>query len=82
MNADHDIAIIGGGIIVNWLFEAGTLSMALNPTEEPIELACELRGRAVSTGSYEAEGEKLRLAPWSAVAWNSLEVAGEEGGGT
>jgi len=68
----------GDGIIVNWVFQAGTLSMALNPTDEAIELACEVRGRAVCTGSYEAEDETLRLAPWSAVAWNSLEVEEEE----
>ena len=68
---------IGNAIIVNWVFQAGTLSMALNPTDEPAEVKCKVRGRAVCTGSYEAGGETLRLAPWSSVAWNSLEAPAE-----
>ncbi|MGN6486368.1 MAG: alpha-amylase family glycosyl hydrolase [Devosia sp.] len=67
----------GDGIIVNWVFQAGTLSMALNPTDAPIALDCLVRGRAVCAGSYAAAGESLQLAPWSAVAWNSLEPAAE-----
>jgi len=59
----------GNCIIVTWVFEAGTLSMALNPTNAPADIACEINRTPVSTGHLSQAGEVLRLGPWSAVAW-------------
>jgi len=59
----------GDAIIVNWVFAAGTLSMALNPTDAAATLACEVTGRMVSTGRCEVEGAVVHLASWSAIAW-------------
>ncbi len=60
---------IGNCLIVNWMFEAGTLTMALNPTDQPHDIACAISGNPVSTGDFSQDGEVLRLGPWSAVAW-------------
>jgi len=59
----------GNRLILNWVFEAGMLSMALNPTNNAADLACIITGPPVSTGDFSQEGEVLRLGPWSAVAW-------------
>lgn len=59
------------GLIVNWMFQAGTLTIALNPTAGPIDIPCVIQGRPVSTGDYHQHGEVLRLNPWSAVAWRN-----------
>jgi len=59
----------GNALIVTWVFEAGTLSMALNPTTEAVELNCRVTGSPVSSGTFSEYGEVLRLGPWSAVAW-------------
>jgi 1,4-alpha-glucan branching enzyme len=61
----------GNSLIVNWVFEAGTLSMALNPNDAPADIGCLICERCVSTGDYSQHGEVLRLGPWSAVAWSS-----------
>jgi malto-oligosyltrehalose trehalohydrolase len=58
-------------LIVNWVFEAGTLSIALNPTGQPQDFPCVIRGNPVSTGEYAQYGEVLRLGAWSAVAWRN-----------
>ena len=58
-------------LIVTWGFEAGWLSMALNPSDEPHDLVCELTGPPVHTGTYEQQGDRLRLGAWSAVAWTA-----------
>lgn len=60
----------GDGLIVTWEFEAGHLSMALNPTAEPIEMALHIEPDPVTTGSVMVEGETLRLGPWSALSWS------------
>jgi len=60
---------IGNCLIVNWMFEAGTLTMALNPTDQPHDIACQINGNPVSTGDFSQDGEVLRLGPWSAVVW-------------
>jgi len=60
---------IGNCLIVNWMFEAGTLTMALNPTDQPHDIACRINGHPVSTGDFSQDGEVLRLGGWSAVAW-------------
>ena len=60
----------GNCLIVNWMFEAGTLTMALNPAAFPNDIACTVTGHAVSTGDWSQYGEVLRLGPWSAVAWS------------
>jgi maltooligosyltrehalose trehalohydrolase len=64
-----DSARQGNCLIVNWRFEAGTLSMALNPTDTAMDMGCLICAAAVSTGGYSQHGEVLRLEPWSAVAW-------------
>lgn len=56
-------------LIVTWQFEAGCLTIALNPTDAPVDLACVITGAPVSTGDYSQHGEVLRLGAWSAVAW-------------
>jgi maltooligosyltrehalose trehalohydrolase len=61
----------GQGLIVNWMFEAGTLTLALNPTGAPLDMPCMIRGAPVSTGDFHQHGEVLRLGPWSAVAWRN-----------
>lgn len=66
---DADTARQGNSLIVNWVFEAGTLSMALNPTAEPAELSCRVTAPPVSSGTFAQHGETLRLGPWSAVVW-------------
>jgi 1,4-alpha-glucan branching enzyme len=64
-----DSARQGRGVIVNWTFEAGVLTLVLNPSGTPSDLACVIRGAPVSTGWFDQHGEVLRLGPWSAVAW-------------
>jgi maltooligosyltrehalose trehalohydrolase len=59
----------GNCLIVNWAFQAGTLSMALNPSDNPMDIACVICGAPVSTGEFSQHGEVLRLGGWSAVAW-------------
>jgi maltooligosyltrehalose trehalohydrolase len=59
----------GNGLVVNWTFEAGVLSMALNPTDAPIDLACDILGSPVTTGDFGQHADLLRLGPWSGVAW-------------
>ncbi len=59
----------GNSIIVTWEFSAGSISMALNPTASPADLACQVDRDYVSTGWISLHGEVLRLGPWSAVSW-------------
>ena len=59
----------GNCLIVTWVFEAGELSLALNPTDRAADLACRIDRHPVSTGAYSQSGEVLRLGCWSAVAW-------------
>lgn len=59
----------GTGLIVTWQFEAGALSLALNPTAAPQDLACWIDRAPVSSGNYSQDGHVLRLGAWSAVAW-------------
>jgi maltooligosyltrehalose trehalohydrolase len=61
----------GQGLIINWMFEAGTLTLALNPTAGAIDMPCIILGAPVSTGDFHQHGEVLRLAAWSAVAWRT-----------
>ena len=63
----------GNAIIVNWVFERGTLSMALNPSDYPTDIACVITAAPVSTGDFSQLGEVLRLSAWSAVVWASPE---------
>ena len=58
----------GNCLVVTWVFEAGTLSMAVNPTDTPAQLKCQTKS-PVFTGSFRQEGDVLHLGPWSAVAW-------------
>jgi maltooligosyltrehalose trehalohydrolase len=59
------------GLIVNWMFHAGTLTLALNPTAATIDMPCVIQGTPVWTGDYHQHSEVLRLGVWSAVAWNN-----------
>jgi maltooligosyltrehalose trehalohydrolase len=59
----------GNCLIVTWEFEAGCLSMALNPTGYAADLACHVTGAPLHTGSFSCHGEVLRLGPWSAIVW-------------
>ncbi|MDC9824240.1 hypothetical protein PRN20_10870 [Devosia sp. ZB163] len=59
----------GTCLIVTWQFEAGTLSIALNPTAAPADLACMVCAEPVATGEFSQHGDVLRLGPWSAVSW-------------
>lgn len=59
----------GTALVVSWIFEAGVLTMALNASDFPSDIACVITGVAMTTGTYEQQGEILRLGPWSAVAW-------------
>lgn len=61
----------GSAVIVNWVFEAGTLSMVLNPSDKPTDIACVVTAAPVTTGDFSQHGDVLRLSPWSAVAWAS-----------
>jgi maltooligosyltrehalose trehalohydrolase len=62
----------GNALIINWVFEAGTLSMSLNPTDKPLDIPCILTAMPVSTGDFQQQGDLLRLGPWAAVAWTSF----------
>ena len=68
--ADATSARHGQGIIVNWMFHAGTLTLALNPTAAPIDIPCLILDAPVYTGDFQQHGDVLRLGPWSAVAWH------------
>jgi maltooligosyltrehalose trehalohydrolase len=61
-----------GVIVVTWKFEAGDLSMALNPSNQHVEAGCEIPGTGVvATGNFHCENGRLTLEPWSAVVWKS-----------
>ncbi len=61
----------GNGLVVNWMFEAGTLSLALNASASPIDMPCALQDGPIATGEFCQHGEVLRLGSWSAVAWRN-----------
>jgi maltooligosyltrehalose trehalohydrolase len=61
----------GNALIVTWEFEAGHLTMALNPTGGAIDFDCVVWGHSASTGHWDQHGQVLRLGRWSAVAWSS-----------
>lgn len=69
--ADASTVRHGQGLIVNWMFQAGILTLALNPTAVPVDMPCYIQGAPVSTGEYNQHGEVLRLGPWSAIAWRN-----------
>jgi malto-oligosyltrehalose trehalohydrolase len=58
-------------LVITWGFEAGWLSIALNPSDEAHDMVCEAGAAPVGTGSYEQDGETLRLGAWSAIAWTA-----------
>ena len=59
----------GNCLVVTWTFEAGHLSMALNPYDAPADVACRIGGDPVSTGTFSSDGDVLHLGSWSAVVW-------------
>ncbi|HVY43874.1 MAG TPA: alpha-amylase family glycosyl hydrolase [Hyphomicrobiaceae bacterium] len=65
---DAKTARQGDALIISWVFDAGALSMALNPTDTPAELICQTTA-PISTGSFRQDGSRLHLGAWSAVAW-------------
>lgn len=66
---DAKTARQGNCMIVNWAFEAGELTMAVNPTGTAADIGCIVDRPAVSSGQFAVDGSVLRLGPWSAVAW-------------
>jgi maltooligosyltrehalose trehalohydrolase len=66
----------GTAIVVSWIFEAGVLTMALNASDRPADLACVVSAPPITTGDFIQQGEVLRLGPWSAVAWTWTRPAG------
>jgi maltooligosyltrehalose trehalohydrolase len=60
---------IGNCLIINWMFEAGTLTMAVNAADYPMDIPCVIYSQPVSTGEFMQHGELLRLGAWSAVVW-------------
>ena len=66
---DSDSARHHKGIVVTWEFEAGWLTMALNPSDQAHDMPCAITGMPVATGDYNQNGEMLRLNSWSALAW-------------
>jgi malto-oligosyltrehalose trehalohydrolase len=56
-------------ITVTWEFEAGWLTLALNPSDWPHDIPCVIRALPSTTGWFDQNGETLRLGAWSAVAW-------------
>lgn len=61
----------GTAIVVSWIFEAGVLTMALNASDNPSDLACLVTNAPITTGDHSQQGDVLRLGPWSAIAWTS-----------
>lgn len=61
----------GDGIICTWQYEAGCYNMALNPTPAAISMSFHAGDPAASVGGIDREGERARLAPWSAMVWRS-----------
>jgi maltooligosyltrehalose trehalohydrolase len=59
----------GTAIVVSWIFEAGVLTMALNASDRPADIACAVTAPPITTGEFSQQGEVLRLGAWSAVAW-------------
>ena len=59
----------GNGLIITWQFDAGYLSMAINPQDMPTDMACVIDRPPVHTGGFSQQGELLRLGAWSAVVW-------------
>ena len=67
----------GTAIVVSWIFEAGVLTMALNPSDRPADIACVVTGAPMTAGEYVQHGEVLRLSGWSAVAWTWMRPSKE-----
>jgi 1,4-alpha-glucan branching enzyme len=67
----------GTAIVVSWIFEAGTLTMALNPSDYPADIACVITAMPLSSGTYSQHGDVLRLGSWSALAWFWMRPAAE-----
>ena len=61
----------GDGIICTWQYETGCHNMALNPTDREIEMSFQSVEPTGAVGSFRREGERVWLAPWSAVIWRS-----------
>jgi maltooligosyltrehalose trehalohydrolase len=59
----------GTAILVSWIFEGGTLTMALNAADKPTDIACVITSAPMTTGDFSQMGEVLRLNAWSAAAW-------------
>lgn len=61
----------GNGLIVTWQYEAGTYNMVVNPTGDQVEMEVSLHEPAASTGRFEFHNGRVRIWPWSALAWRS-----------
>jgi maltooligosyltrehalose trehalohydrolase len=67
----------GTAIVVSWTFEAGVLTMALNASDRPADIAWVVTGVPMTTGDHAQHGEVLRLGAWSAVAWTWMRPSKE-----
>ncbi len=61
---------IGRAIRVSWLYEAGTLVMALNPSDTSHDLPWAIAEDVLCTGIFERRPDGVRLGSWSAIAWS------------
>jgi malto-oligosyltrehalose trehalohydrolase len=69
INLDTRSYRIGNCLLINWKFQNGTLTMAVNPTDQSADIPCWIDNHPVATGEFSQNGDLLRLGPWSAVAW-------------
>ncbi len=69
INLDARSYRYGTALLISWVFQKGTLTMALNPSDVAASLGCNLDGGAVGTGAWSTDNGKLTLQPWSAVVW-------------
>ncbi|HWJ87067.1 MAG TPA: alpha-amylase family glycosyl hydrolase [Pelagibacterium sp.] len=67
----------GTALVINWIFEAGVLTMALNTSASACAIPCIITAPPVSTGDTSQHGDLLHLGPWSAVAWSTITGNGQ-----
>lgn len=64
----------GDALLLAWTFEAGTLSMAVNPTAAPQTVAASLPAEGTACGTVRIRPDGTELGPFTLVLWT------EEGG--
>lgn len=61
---------IDGAVVTDWRYEAGTLVMALNPSEAPIALTAPEAAPAETVGDVSTGEDSLVLASFAAAFWS------------